>query len=124
MAILTLTIPDEVQSKYAGYSKNPLAAMAKQLVKFQDHNPDDRVLIFDTEGRSEVEKIFGKPIERIAEFVDFVKSLASLKIGGTEVALTPSQKKRIEGMAKFWAKEPAELAKTLIQQAIAARLGM
>ena len=110
-------------AKYAAYAKIPAAAMAKQLAKYQDHDPDHRVLVFSAEERTAVEKLFGKPIERVKEFVDFFTSCLTSKVGGAEIPLTASQKKRVEGMAGFWKQDPKELLVTLIKQAITNRLG-
>ena len=99
--IVTLRIPDKLYEKYVEHNRsNPQQAMEKQLERFADHSTSDRVLVFPAEGRKEVEKLFGTPIEDVSKFVNWLKSLVSIRVSEVEVPLRAGQLKSLCAQAE------------------------
>ena len=128
MAILTITVPDELVAFYGKYDKNPAKAMGEQLKKFANHDPMSRVVVLPDEVRQTLEEMIGLPIEDPRKLVDWVRGLVSAKIGGLDIKLTDTQMQRIRSFAKFWCRPGEEpdvkgATERLVTQAIWQRLG-
>lgn len=123
MAVITLSVPDELVAQYGKYDKNPASAMGEQLKKFQFHDPKERVVVLPKVVRQALEEMIGKPIEDPFKVVEWVKSLITAGVSGADVTLTESQLARVKSMAGFWKKEPKEMLEVLVKQAVDQRLG-
>ena len=122
--ILTIALPDEVYSAYAEREKGGVnSALGKQLERFKDFSPQERVLIMPPAVRRELEGLFQGPIEDPAAFARWVRNLLSMDVGGVEVTLTPAQLKLIADEAKFFKKDPAAYAGERVRKAISDGLG-
>lgn len=102
MAIKTIRISDETLQKYQEmHPQNPSLAIESQLERFKDFSYKERVLLFPSKVRQELEKIVGKTVEDAEDFLGWVKKLATFKVEGVEFALSDGQRKRLEGEARF-----------------------
>lgn len=108
MAIKTIRIPDETLQKYQDmHPQNPSLAIESQLERFKDFGYKERVLLFPSKVRQELERIVGRTIEDAEEFLGWVKKLSGFKVEGFEFTLSDGQRKRLESEAKF-AGQPVE----------------
>lgn len=124
MAIKTIRISDETMAKYQEmHPQNPTLAIENQLEKFKEVSYKERVLLFDSTSRKDLEHLVGKPIEDAHEFVQWVRKLIVFKVGELEISLTDAQRKRLEGEAKFYAQPLDGYVKSRVESAIRMGLG-
>jgi hypothetical protein len=105
MAVVTLSLPDEVYQQYVNMGgASPNKQMVQQLTRFAEFAPQDRVLILSKAEQKEIEGLYGKPVDH-KEWPDFfawMKARASVKIGATEIPLNQAQLKRLASQVYFW----------------------
>lgn len=119
MAIVTLRLPDETLTKYQGYNQaSPAKAMEKQLEKFKEFSPNERVLLLSSMERQDLEKLVGLPFENGEALVTWAKKLLTANIEGVEVTLDEGQRKRLQSEAGFYKKDPTEWIKGRITGAL------
>lgn len=123
MAVLSVVLPDEVVATYAKYDKNPANAVAAQVVKYQYHDPKDRVVVLPTVIRKELEGLMGRPLEDPFKFIEWLRSLISADIGGVSVPLTEGQTKRVQSIAQFWKRPVKDVLDQKAKQALGMVLG-
>lgn len=125
MAILSITLPDETFAEYAKHCPDdPRRGIEAQLERFKGLPPGERVLFFDEKSRSELERLFQRPIEDPAKLVEWVKKLQELNVAGIEVPLTEGQAKRLASDAKFFNTTPEKLVKTRVTTALRDAIGV
>ncbi|MGH7274446.1 MAG: hypothetical protein ACREIQ_08330 [Nitrospiria bacterium] len=109
MALITISISDELAQKYAEMDpKKPTQmAITKQLDRFKDIDIQDRALIFTKEARKRVEAIYGKPLENVEEFATWLARLAAMKLDDYPLTLSDGQRKRLATEAQFWGQQDA-----------------
>jgi hypothetical protein len=124
MAIVTLRIPDDTLERYKMmHPSNPSHAMEKQLERFKGLAHTDRALIFPNEDRKTLEGLFGRPIEDVHAFVEWVQKLVSITVGGLEFVLKAGQRKKLDGLANFYKKPFDVYAKAHLSRIIDQDLG-
>lgn len=125
MAIVSISLKDETFEKYSTYSpEDPRKGIETQLERFKGIPPSERALIFNSEDRGEIEKLFGRPIEAAAELVKWVKRLQEVNVGGIDIPLTEPQVKKLESDARFFGEKAETMlprkARTALRDAIGA----
>lgn len=122
--ICSITLPDEVFQKYAEASpESPQKGIEKQLIRFVGIPVDERPLVFSSEERKEIEKLFGRPLEAAGDLVKWVKKLQEIEVGGVTVALTEGQVKRLQTNAHFFNQKPETMLVQKVQTALLQALG-
>ncbi len=124
MAILSITLLDKTFETYAKYSPaSPAKGIEAQLERFKTISPKERALVFSSEERGEIEKLYGMPIEKAADLIKWLKKLQEVQVGGLTLPLTEGQVKRLESNAKFFGTTPMVLLKQKVQGALFDALG-
>lgn len=122
--ILTLTIPDEIYTKYSEKNpKDPKKDIEKVILKFADFPLDDRLLLVPKPVRLELEKLVGAPIEKWEKFVSLFRDALSIRAGEVNVPLTEGQVKRLKLQADFYKREPLEYTADLVKRGLFSFLG-
>lgn len=119
MAVVTLVVPDEIFTDYGSHGMSPNKAMQKQLERFREFPPDERLVILSRGARQRIEGLIGLPIEDTDKFATWVEKLASLRVGGVDIKLSETQRKRLVGEADHWNK-PGETHQDYIDKRIRA----
>lgn len=106
MAVITLSVPDDLMERIIKEhnSTNPNKGIVDLLRRFIDYPPTKRALLFSYEQRREIEALFGEPIDatNVDRFIAWVRTRASVNVGGVEIPLTAGQLKRAQSNATFW----------------------
>lgn len=105
MIIKEFKVNDVAYTKYREYNKDAEAAMAQQLLRFQEVKPTSRIVIVPEKERAELELLFDRFLDTAADLVVQVKKALTMKIEGIELQLTPVQMERIKHMAEFEGKD-------------------
>lgn len=122
--VVTVKLDDEVFAAYAAMDRQlPSRAIEKQLVRFKDVKPSDRALFLSTTERQELEKLLERTFENGAQLVARIKQAIAIEVGGSEVPLTETQRRRLTDQARFYAQDPKDLTRRTIQQILFERLG-
>ncbi len=119
--ITTLSLPDSVFQAYAAMGDKPAQTqMVKQLERFKDFNPQERVLIFPAKERQALEAMFDQPIapDNFAAFVKWVEERAGVKVDGLQLSLSEGQRKRLKSQADFYLTPYEEYLKQRVQRAL------
>jgi hypothetical protein len=126
MALITLSIPDDVYAKYCTDANNPAKEIIKQLVRFQDVRPNQRAVVLTDEDRKRLETLYGKPIDatEMRYFIDWIKQRATVKVGDCEVTLNAAQLKRARSNANFWGRTEEDWIKQQVLEGVVAKLGV
>lgn len=124
MALITIRISDETLLKYGSYEpESPEHAIERQLEKFKDHNPGERLLIVTGEKLAELEKALGQQVEDAKQLIKVSTEMLRLKIGEAKVMLSEWQRKRLEQYANHQRKDPTAYLEEVTKQALKEKLG-
>jgi hypothetical protein len=125
MAVVTLSMPDELLAKYKEFAPdNPNRAVVKQLDRFKEHDPVGRTLIVAPEDLKQLEGLRQLTLETSGQLVGWVRSLKSLKTEGVEVQLTEGQQHRANQMAKFFNQSYDVFVQDCVKRALQSMLGV
>jgi len=117
--VVTLSVPDSIFQAYAAMGDKPAQTiMVKQLEKFQKFNPLDRVLIFPTEERQAMERLYGQPIEDFKDFIRWLTERAGVKVDEAQLDLSEGQRRRLVSEAKFYEETYENYLKKRAQRAL------
>lgn len=105
MAVVTLTIPDETFLLYSKHGISPQEAMKKQLERFKEFSPAQRVVVLSDEARGRLEKLLETTIEDTNKLAGWVEGLVKMNVDGVEIMLSEGQRKRLVGEANFYSTE-------------------
>lgn len=123
--ICSIALKDETYETYAKYSpESPQKGIEAQLERFKGIPPGERALIFTSEERGVLEKLFMRPIEAAGDLVKWVQKLQEIEVGGVTVALTEGQVKRLATNAKFFGEKAASLLERKVRTALADSIGV
>lgn len=125
MAVVTLTIPDDVYQAYCTDANNPNRELVKQLTRFKDVRPNQRAVVLSEEDRKTLETLYGKPIDatEMRYFIEWVKQRATVKVGACEITLNAAQLKRARANAQFWNRDESDWIKQKALEGLEAVLG-
>jgi hypothetical protein len=127
MAVVTLSIPDDIYEKLIEKhnAASPNKAAVDLIKRFIDFGPKSRTLVLKDEHRSELERLYGKPIDHteMRYFLDWIRQRALVKVGECEVVLNAGQIKRANSLATFYGQPESKWMADRVQQALIAVLG-
>lgn len=124
MAILSISVPDELHQIYTKYfPQNPQKGMAKQLERFKEVDPSARAVVFAADSLRELQTLTGSTIETPGQLIEFLRKALSLDIAGVSVALNEGQAKRAASLANFFHKPMKEFLTDTVKDALQIKLG-
>lgn len=124
MALVNIVLPDETFAEYAKNSpESPQKGIEAQLERFKGIPPQERALVFTSEERGLLEKLFGRPIEAAGDLVKWIKKLQEIEVGGLSVPLTEGQVKRLQSNATFFGEKPEVMLARKVRTALFDALG-
>jgi hypothetical protein len=126
MAVITLTIPDELLEVYASKDpkKTPQKTIVAYLNQFKDVTLTDRVVILSGEDRQALESLTGNQVNSAKDIVSWGEKVGRLSLNNVNLNLSPGQVKRIETSAKFWKQNPEEFLSKQLQNALRNTIGV
>lgn len=123
--LVTIRIADETYEKYGQYDKsNPRSAIEKQVERFKDEAPSDRVVILSPEVRRKLEGFCGTSIEDQGKFLKWFEERLNFKVNEVGITLRDGQLKSLRGIADHYKRPVSEVVKERVQQAIDRELGV
>jgi hypothetical protein len=123
--VVSISIPDDLWEVYVAQNpQNPHRAIVKQLKRFKDVSPADRVVALTGDDLAEVQRISGRQIETVKDLRRLVEDALTLKSDGIKVKITDGQRARIKHEAAFFNRDPEELASEKLEEALHARFGV
>jgi hypothetical protein len=124
MAMLSLSIPDELHQVYIKYfPQNPQKGMAKQLERFKDVDPAARAIVFAGEDLKNLQILTGGTVETPNQVIECLRKAISLDIAGVSVALNEGQAKRAASLANFFNKTMKQFLTDTVKDALVFKLG-
>lgn len=124
MAIKTIRLDDELLQVYERQNPlDPIKALVGCLQRFRDFDPSKRVVILDEETRAGLERLYGRPIEDLEQFLRWVRGLATLRVDEADITFTAGQKKAIYGEARAQGLSVADFLAREIPEMLASRWG-
>lgn len=124
MAMLSISVPDELFALYTKYfPQNPQKGMAKQLERFKDVDPSARAVVFAATDLRDLQTLMGRTVESPSQVIDSLKKAISLDIAGVSVALNEGQAKRATSLANFFHKTTKEFLTDTVKDALVMKLG-
>lgn len=117
--IVEIQIQDSIFKKYQEYNTaDPYKALSRQIQRFADVNPADRVIIIDAENRRKLEALLNETTTDAASLVEKVKSLLTIKVDDIKVALTPETVETLKSQAEFEGMDQKEYTEQKIREGI------
>ena len=122
--IVNLAIPDELYQTYIKHNPtNPRKGILDQLEKHKDSSPRDREIVLTQDQRRYMEGLYGRPIEDIQKFCEWVASLLTLKVGEATITLKEGQRKQLVAQAGYWKKDVPQYIRERVSTALGNELG-
>lgn len=126
MALVTLSIPDELFAKYGSYNPDqPENAMVATLKRFKDVPTGKPALVLAAEDLTALQKLkAGLSLETPLQLLSWVKGLVEFNIGGSKFSLSEAQLKRLATTAQFWKKDYKKALEETIKAGLVRELGV
>jgi hypothetical protein len=122
--IVNLAVPDELYQAYIKHSpSNPRRAILAQLERHKDSGPNDREIVFTQDQRRYMEGLYGRPIEDVQKFCEWIAGLLTLKVGEASVVLKEGQRKQLVAQAGYWKKNIPQYIRERVSTALGNELG-
>lgn len=90
---MRVTVPDDLAEHYQAFApeRSLDAILTKQLLRFQQIAPTDRVLILGKDTRAAVETLVGASIKSAADLLEALRRVTAVRLQGIDLTLSPAQ---------------------------------
>jgi len=117
--IVNLKIPDAVYEQYKKYSStDPEKAMATQLMKFVELDPQTRFILIPQKERQALELLLEKHLENATELVGAVQAALMVRMDGVEIPVSPDVLNVLRQQAAFEGMEEKDYAKMKLAEGV------